>query len=82
MQHRVKPPTSMADFKSKPPRVSVTRTPKDEGDLIATNALIQQYTQEDGWHCPICGVVIKDRDQIVDHLAEEINKTMEWLGSR
>jgi predicted RNA-binding Zn-ribbon protein involved in translation (DUF1610 family) len=82
----MKPPdirrVKLTDFEGHSPRVSVTRTPNDPADVDATNMLIQQYTQADGFHCPVCGVVIKDREEVVSHLAEEINKTMERLGKR
>ncbi len=80
MENREKPPTSLADFKGKPPRVSVTREPKDEADVVITKAFLQQYTQDDGFHCPACGVVIKNPEQAVYHLAEEINKALDHLG--
>ncbi len=79
MENRPTPPTRLSDFKGKPPRVEVSKEPKDEADIIATDALIERYTQPDGWHCPRCGVVLKDRDEIVEHLAEEINKALDHL---
>jgi len=75
-----KPPTKLTDFKAKPPRVEVTREPKDEADIEATKALIELYTQPDGFHCPRCGVVIKNVDEAVYHLADEINKALAHLG--
>jgi len=80
MNNRDKDPKSLADFKGKPPRVEVTREPKDEADILATKALIEQYTQPDGFHCPACGVVIKSPEEAVYHLADEINKAMDSLG--
>ncbi|GAI88197.1 unnamed protein product [marine sediment metagenome] len=82
MQNREKPPPKLTDFKGEPPRVEVTRDPKDEADVLATKGLIELYTQPDGFHCPRCGVVIKDIDEIVEHLAEEINKALAHLGKR
>lgn len=70
----------LTDFKGKPPRVEVTRHPKDPADTLTTKAMISQYTQEDGFHCPACHAIIKDPEQAVYHLAEEINKAMEKLG--
>lgn len=80
MENRQKAPTSLTDFKGKPPRVTPTREVKDAADLAATKALLEQYTQDDGFHCPRCGVVIKNPEQAVYHLAEEINKALERLG--
>ncbi len=82
MENRSKPPTSLADFKGKPPRVEVTREPKDEADVAATNSMLQLYTDKDGFHCPRCGVVITNREDAVYHLAEEINKSLELLDKR
>jgi uncharacterized C2H2 Zn-finger protein len=80
METQEKIPTGLADFKGKPPRVEVTREPKDEADILATKALIQQYTQDDGFHCPACGEVFKDPEKAVYHLAEEINKALDHLS--
>ena len=82
MENRVKPPTSMDDFKGKPPRVSASKEGIDEADLEATRAMLQQYTQDDGFHCPRCGVVIVDPEEAIYHLAEEINKALDHLGKR
>lgn len=79
MQNREKPPTRLSDFKGKFIRVSVTKTPKDPADLEATRALILAYSDQDGFHCPQCGVVITNPEEAVNHLAEEINKTLDWL---
>jgi len=75
-----KPPTRLADFKGKPPRVEVTNQPKDDADIQATQGLIELYTQPDGFHCPRCGVVIKNAEEAVYHLAEEINASLALLG--
>ncbi|MBA7554003.1 hypothetical protein ES705_46613 [subsurface metagenome] len=80
MEKPNKPPTSLADFKGNPPRVQVTKQPKDEGDRIATIALLNQYTQKDGFHCPRCGVIITKPEEAINHLAEEINKSLALLG--
>ncbi|MBA7538938.1 hypothetical protein ES705_31216 [subsurface metagenome] len=80
MKEPRKPPINLADFKGKAPRVEVTREPKDEGDILATKSLIEQYTQDDGFHCPRCGVVIKNPEEAVYHLAEEINKALDHLA--
>ncbi|MBA7693497.1 hypothetical protein ES703_102080 [subsurface metagenome] len=82
MEQPPKTPTSIADFKGKPPRVEVTREPKDEADILATKSLIEQYTQDDGFHCPACGVVINNPEKAVYHLAEEINKALDNLGKQ
>jgi len=73
-------PTSLADFKGKLPGVTVTTQAGDEADRVATLALLNLYTQEDGFHCPKCGVVIKNPEEAVNHLAEEINKSIAQLG--
>jgi len=80
MQERVRPPKDLSGFKAKPPRVEVTREPTDEADVVVTKAMLDQYTQPDGFHCPRCGVVITDIEEAVNHLAEEINKSLAQLG--
>ena len=80
MDQPTKPPTDLSAFKGKPPRVTVTKGSKDEGDGVATLALLQQYTQEDGFNCPRCGVVITNPEEAINHLAEEINKALALLG--
>jgi len=80
METPEKVPTGLADFKGKPPRVEVTKDPKDEGDILATQSLIEQYTHDDAFHCPACGAVIKNPEEAVYHLAEEINKALDNLA--
>jgi len=80
MNERPKPPTNIADLKGKPPGVTVTTQGGDEADYVGTLALLELYTQEDGFHCPRCGVVIKKPEEAINHLAEEINKALAHLG--
>ena len=82
MKKKEKEPKSLADFKGKLTRVKVDREPKDEADIIATNALIQQHTDKDGFHCPRCPFTTSNREEAVYHLGEEINKTLAWLDKR
>jgi len=82
MKKEEKEPKKLSDFKGKLTRVKVDRQPKDEADIIATNALIQQYTDKDGFHCPRCPFTTSDREEAVNHLAMEINKTLDWLDKR
>lgn len=82
MEQPKKPPTNLADIKAKPPRVSVTHEPKDEGDIAATQLLLQIYTQDDGFHCPRCPFTTSNPEEAVYHLAEEINKTLDALGKQ
>jgi len=72
----------MKDFKGNAPRVRITKHPKDEADVASTKILMDLYTQEDGFHCPRCGVVINDGDKAVAHLGEEINKALATLGKK
>ena len=75
-----KRPVRLTDFKGKPPRVEVSRESKDEADYAATKGLIDRYTQPDGWHCPRCNIIITNQDEIVEHLAYEINKALDHLA--
>ncbi|MBA7587275.1 hypothetical protein ES708_29300 [subsurface metagenome] len=82
MKKEKKQPDKLEDFKGKLTRVKVDREPKDEADIIATNALIEQYTDKDGFHCPRCTFTTSNREEAVIHLGEEINKTLAWLDKR
>ncbi|MBA7610690.1 hypothetical protein ES703_17902 [subsurface metagenome] len=80
MQNRAKPPISLAQNQSRPPGVTVTTENKEQADSVATQGLLAFYTQDDGFHCPKCGVVINNPEEAVNHLAEEINKALALLG--
>lgn len=82
MKKEKKEPKKLADFKGKLPRVVADRQPKDEADMIATNALIERYTNETGFHCPRCPFTTTDREEAVYHLEMEINKALAWLDKR
>lgn len=71
---------TLNDFKGKPTRVSVTRSPMDDADAIGTEGMLQQFTDKDGFHCPRCSFTTTDRDEAVYHLEEEINKALDKLG--
>ena len=75
-----KKPKSLADFKGNPPSVQAVKRAKDQADVLATKVLMDLYCQEDGFHCPRCGVVIPDGDKAVIHLAMEINKALASLA--
>ena len=70
----------LTDFKGEAVRVSVTKEPKDEGDIEATKVLMDLYSDDEGFHCPRCGEVITNGDLAVAHLAMEINKALGQLG--
>lgn len=72
-------PRNTADLKAHPLRVSVSREAGDDADAAATKALLDAYTQEDGFHCPRCGVVITNPDKAIEHLADEINQAFASL---
>jgi len=74
--------TKLADFKAKPASIEVTRDCKDEADISATKGFLELYTQQDGFHCPRCGVVITKPEEAVYHLAEEMNKALAHLAKR
>jgi len=70
------------DFPGKPSRVSVSREGKDDADAIGTEAMLQQFTDKDGFHCPRCPFTTSDREAAVYHLEEEINKALDKLGRK
>ena len=80
MAEQQTPPQKLTDFKGHPATVKATKERKDEADVLATKTLMELYNQEDGWHCPKCGVVITDGDLAVAHLADEINTALAHLG--
>ena len=80
MQNREPPSPKLTDFKANPATVYATRDCKDEADIAATKAMIERYTQPDGFHCPRCKVVITNPEEAVYHLAEEINKALAHLS--
>ncbi|MBA7537373.1 hypothetical protein ES705_29640 [subsurface metagenome] len=80
MQNREPAPPTITDLPGQPLGVRVDTQAKDEGDSIATLALLNLYTQQDGFHCPRCGVIIKKPEEAINHLAEEINKSLASLG--
>ena len=82
MKNHSRPPTSLTDFKGKPPRVEVTRESIDDADRAATIGMLERYTQPDGFHCPRCGEVITDPEEAVYHLADEINQALDRLGGQ
>ncbi|GAH69017.1 unnamed protein product [marine sediment metagenome] len=80
MEKRPRPPTKITDFKGKALRIEVSREPKDEADVAATKAFLELYTQDDGFHCPRCGVVITNPEEAVYHLADEMNKALAHIS--
>ncbi len=79
MTNRKRPPSRPLDGKGKSPSVIPTKKPKDEADREATKVLMDLYSDEEGFHCPKCGVTITNGDKAVLHLAEEINKALAHL---
>ena len=72
----------MRDFKGKSVSIEATRACKDEADIAATRGLLELYTQDDGFHCPRCNLVITNPEEAVYHLAEEMNKALAHLAKR
>lgn len=75
-------PPKLADFKGRQPVVKATKKPIDPGDWDATSALVDSYTQEDGFHCPRCPFTTTDPNEAVRHLAGEINKALDALAKK
>ena len=79
MQNNPEIPNPLTHIPAKLPRVRVTYEPKDQADIEATKALLQLYTDKDGFKCPRCNKIITDPTEAVEHLAEEINNALTWL---
>lgn len=80
MSKKVKPPTRLSDFKSKPLHVTVVKHPKDKGDVAATQMLMDLYCDKDGFHCPKCGETMLADDKAITHLTMEMNKSLSRLA--
>ena len=62
------------------PLVFVTTSPKDEGDRAATESLLQQCLTEGVYSCPRCDFTTTSPEIMVNHLGEEINKSLARLN--
>lgn len=62
------------------PRVALSRTDKTEGDILATQTLLEAYSTSDGFQCPRCPYKTKDADDFISHLADEMNKSFSALA--
>ena len=67
-------------FKGSIPRIEASTESPDEADRIATQGLLELYTQPDGFHCPRCDFTTSKPDEAVSHLAEEMNKALAHLS--
>lgn len=63
-----------------PARVYAVPTRKESPDVTATMLLLQVYTDEKGFHCPKCGIIIPAMEQAVEHMAKEINTGLDSLA--
>lgn len=57
-------------------RVAVGRADQSEQDALATKGLIEAYQTKDGFKCPRCPATFTNPDAFIEHLAEEINKSL------
>jgi len=60
-------------------RVSVGTAEQSEQDAMATKGLIEAYQTKDGFKCPRCPATFTNPDDFINHLAEEINKSLASL---
>lgn len=70
---------SLRQFKGNPPEIIVTDKVDNEAEVAATKLLLESYSKDGVFHCPRCGVVITDPKLAIEHLADEINKSMASL---
>lgn len=61
-------------------RVTVGKVEQSEQDALATQGLIEAYQTKDGFKCPRCARTFTNPDDFIDHIAEEINKSLASLG--
>jgi len=62
------------------PLVFVTANPKDEGDRAATESLLAQCLDKGVYSCPRCDFTTTSPEIMVNHLGEEINKSLARLN--
>lgn len=62
------------------PLVFVTTSPKDEGDRAATESLLAQCLDKGVYSCPRCDFTTTSPEVMVNHLGEEINKSIARLN--
>lgn len=55
------------------PTLATTREKTSELDVQLTERLVKMCLTDTGYVCYLCGYVAKDRDDITEHLAEDIN---------
>lgn len=63
-----------------PAGVRKVKAKPDDPDAIATQVLLEAYSDKDGFHCPWCKVTITDGEEAVQHLADEINRVFRDLA--
>jgi hypothetical protein len=61
--------------------VIVTRGASNPQDEIATRNLLDSCLAGDTYNCPRCNYSTKDPELMIDHLASEINKSIEEVAS-
>jgi len=61
-------------------RVTVGKPNPSAQDALATKGLIEAYQTKDGFKCPRCPYSTTNTDEFIDHIAEEINKSLATLG--
>ena len=62
-------------------RVTVVRGGQSEQDIATTKAFIDAYATQDGFKCPRCPKTFTNADEFIEHIAYEINKSLEALSS-
>lgn len=51
----------------------------DPRDARITEALLNAYQRDDGWHCPKCGQVFTEPTPFAQHLIDELNRGLSTL---
>jgi hypothetical protein len=59
-----------------PARVRVIPLEEGTADTLATRLLLDAYSDDGGFHCPVCHITITEPNEAVEHLAEEVNAAM------
>jgi hypothetical protein len=61
--------------------VTVSRGISSPMDELATRSLLNSCLQGDTYKCPRCDLETKDPEEMINHLAEEINKSIQEVAS-
>ena len=69
--------TSQASVTAQP--LELAKDQPDPRDARITQALLDAYQRDDGWHCPKCGQTFTEPTPFAQHLIDELNRGLSAL---